>query len=248
MLDAASVERFVADGVVRLDAVFPAEVAERCRALLWERMGFDPDDPATWTEPVVRLDHEDAEPFWRAITMPDLHDAFDQLVGKGRWQPPAGIDHVVIRFPSDIDPGDDDWHVAAGAPEGASDQRLDVRSTDRALLLLILFSDVGSNDAPTRLRIGSHLEVARILAAAGPAGLSAAALADRLDATADCPETTATGKAGTIYLCHPFLVHAAQGHHGYTPRFMALPTLRPEGALDEQAPVAVAIRKGLGQG
>ena len=35
----------------------------------------------------------------------------------------------------------------------------------------------------------------------------------------------ATGKAGTVYLCHPFIVHAAQNHYGTTPKFMAQPPL-----------------------
>ncbi len=29
------------------------------------------------------------------------------------------------------------------------------------------------------------------------------------------------GLAGDVYLCHPFLVHAAQSHLGTTPRFLA---------------------------
>jgi hypothetical protein len=41
------------------------------------------------------------------------------------------------------------------------------------------------------------------------------------------PEALALGAAGTVYLCHPFLVHAAQPHHGVTPRFMAQPPLYP---------------------
>jgi hypothetical protein len=32
---------------------------------------------------------------------------------------------------------------------------------------------------------------------------------------------------GTVYLCHPFLVHAAQIHRGSQPRFMAQPPLLP---------------------
>jgi hypothetical protein len=61
----------------------------------------------------------------------------------------------------------------------------------------------------------------------------------------------ATGPAGTVYLCHPFLIHAAQPHRGSTPRFMAQPPLypaepvtleRPDGAY---SPVELAIRKGL---
>jgi hypothetical protein len=41
------------------------------------------------------------------------------------------------------------------------------------------------------------------------------------------PVVTATGEAGTVYLCHPFLVHAAQPHHGERPRFLAQPPLLP---------------------
>jgi len=36
-----------------------------------------------------------------------------------------------------------------------------------------------------------------------------------------------TGDAGTVYLCHPFLVHASQPHQGYCPRFLAQPPLLP---------------------
>jgi hypothetical protein len=37
----------------------------------------------------------------------------------------------------------------------------------------------------------------------------------------------ATGEAGSVYVCHPFLVHAAQMHRGSVPRFMAQPPLHP---------------------
>ncbi len=43
---------------------------------------------------------------------------------------------------------------------------------------------------------------------------------------ADCEVALATGEAGTVYLCHPFLVHAAQIHRGKRPRFMAQPASR----------------------
>jgi hypothetical protein len=45
--------------------------------------------------------------------------------------------------------------------------------------------------------------------------------------TAGRPEVLAVGSAGTVYLCHPFLVHAAQRHRGTQPRFMAQPPLLP---------------------
>jgi hypothetical protein len=46
--------------------------------------------------------------------------------------------------------------------------------------------------------------------------------------TSDLRETSATGPAGTVYLCHPFLAHAAQRHRGNSPRFMAQPPLYPK--------------------
>lgn len=42
------------------------------------------------------------------------------------------------------------------------------------------------------------------------------------------PQVCATGAAGTVYLCHPFLVHAAQPLvRGERPRFLAQPPLLP---------------------
>jgi len=59
----------------------------------------------------------------------------------------------------------------------------------------------------------------------------------------------ATGTVGDVYLCHPFLVHAAQPHRGRAPRFMAQPSLYPTGLLDLDAdrpgPVEQAVLVGL---
>ena len=51
--------------------------------------------------------------------------------------------------------------------------------------------------------------------------------ADAFATSAHRPVVTATGDAGTVYLCHPFLVHAAQPHQGKHPRFLAQPPLLP---------------------
>ena len=52
--------------------------------------------------------------------------------------------------------------------------------------------------------------------------------ADGFATSAHRSVVTATGDAGTVYLCHPFLVHAAQPHRGKHPRFLAQPPLLPE--------------------
>lgn len=119
--------------------------------------------------------------------------------------------------------------------------------------MLFLFSEVGEADAPTRIRVGSHLDIARRLAPAGDAGLSLRELAaNGFAETAHLPEVLATGSPGTVYLCHPFLVHAAQPHHGIRPRFMAQPALLPREPLrldrtdGNYSPVETAIRRAIG--
>ncbi len=262
-LSPEQVEQFVRDGYVRLDDAFPRAAAEECRAILWRETGCDPSDPRTWAKPVVRLgDH--AEPCFAACgDTPRLRAAFDALVGPGRWLPRRTLGTFPVRFPSTDDPGDTGWHVDSSFPGPDPGDyfsyRINVHSRSRALLLLFLFSDTTELDAPTRLRVGSHRHVARLLAPLGDAGLDFRALAARLAPTAALPEATATGPAGTVYLCHPLLVHAGSAHRtlGRPPRFLAQPPLHPRtGAgvgdalrpLDPTRPVARAIREGLEEG
>ncbi|MRS63351.1 phytanoyl-CoA dioxygenase family protein [Larkinella terrae] len=249
-------DEFIHNGLVRIDQAFSPEIALAARQILWNDMDVDPNNPSTWKKPVIRLGMYAQEPFVQAANTEILHRAFDQLVGPGRWLPCRSMGTFPVRFPSTEDPGDTGWHVDAGFPgtEPANffEWRVNIRSKGRALLMLFLFSDVGEKDAPTRLRLGSHRDVARLLKPAGEQGLSFMELAGKL---ADLParnELTATGKAGTVYLCHPFLAHAAQPHHGTEPRFLAQPPLltreglRIEGSAEENYfPVEEAIRIGL---
>jgi hypothetical protein len=200
----------------------------------------------------VRLGDYAQEPFRAAANTPRLHDAFDALVGTGAWLPRGGLGTFPVRFPSDDAPGDDGWHIDASFPGDDSadflSYRVNAASKGRALLMLFLFSDVGDDDGPTRIRAGSHLDVPPILEPAGEDGLAFMELArEAVPATGHRPLAYATGRAGDVYLCHPFLVHAAQEHHGTRPRFMAQPPLAPSGPLPGSSPVRVAIERGLGR-
>jgi hypothetical protein len=258
-LTSEQIEHFIQNGYVRLNQAFSRIEAERARKILWRGTGCDPGDPSTWTRPVVWLGDYDQEPFREAANTPLLHSAFDELVGKGRWLPRRSLGAFPVRFPCHEDTGDTGWHVDASFPGEDSDPndfltwRVNLASRGRALLMLFLFSDVGERDAPTRIRAGSHLVIAKLLEPAGELG----ATPNELDytATADCDEVIATGDAGTVYLCHPFLVHAAQINRGKQPRFMAQPPLYPAEACDlrradpaASSAVEMAIRRGLGWG
>jgi hypothetical protein len=255
VLNDEQVQDFMEQGFVRLDEAFPRALAGEARDILWRDTGCDPADPTTWTRPVVRLGMYSQRPFVEAANTGVLRAAFDQLVGAGRWLPCGAMGTFPVRFPSAQDTGDTGWHVDASfgwEQPDFMDWRVNVSSKGRALLMLFLFSDVGPDDAPTRIAAGSHRPVARGLATAGEAGLTLRALVPVIEALEPRADVLATGAAGTVYLCHPFLVHAAQAHLGRQPRFMAQPPLLPRLDLPLErddgsySVVERAIRRALG--
>ncbi|MEO1153082.1 MAG: phytanoyl-CoA dioxygenase family protein [Pseudomonadota bacterium] len=259
-LSQEQIRGFVTQGFVRLDDAIPREVTARARRRLWRDLGGDGRRPSTWSDPVQRLSFYGQKPFRQALATPRLQRAFDQLVGAGRWEQPERLGPFVVRFPSARPPRDARWHIDGAYPPADSsgdanagtdptDWRVNIHSQNRALLMLILFSDVGPRDGPTRLRAGSHLDIAPVLERAGPDGVSARAL--DVAVSEDRLVYPATGRAGTVYLCHPFLVHEAQRNRSQRPRFLAHCDLNLAAPLvlgrvdGRYTPVEWAIRKGI---
>lgn len=254
-LNKEDIEHFIHHGFVRVDDSFTKEVADAVLEILWKDLPYDRSNPSTWTEPVIRLGMYSQEPFVNSVNTPKLHNAFDQLVGKDKWIPCRSVGTFPVRFPSHREPSDTGKHVDASFPGDDPNNyfgwRVNVRSKGRALLMLVLYSEVTEKDAPTVIYEGSHIDVARLLAKKGDAGLSFMELAGMLDELPQRKAVYATGKPGTVYLCHPFLVHAAQPHRGSNPKFMAQPPLLLRGDLNisntdaDYSPVESAIRLGL---
>ncbi|MFG2884299.1 phytanoyl-CoA dioxygenase family protein [Streptomyces sp. NPDC048297] len=252
-MDDELTSRFLTDGFVKIEGAVAPSVAEHGARLLWRETGYDPDDPGTWKDPVVWVPGMAQGPFAAAPNSPAPHEAFDALVGKDRWAPRYSLGTFPLRFPHAEEPDDAGWHIEGSyLPEGARHYHTNLRSRDRALLMLFLFSEVTEADAPTRIRVGSHLDVPPVLEPYGEAGASFLELGPLVaQASAHRPLAYATGRPGDVYLCHPFLVHAAQPHHGTRPRFMAQPPLSPaapyelERADGDYSAVEVAIRRGL---
>jgi Phytanoyl-CoA dioxygenase (PhyH) len=250
----ADIERFIADGFLHLEGAFARSTAAECVDILWEHMDVDRTDPTTWTRPVVRVDGSAAKPFTDAINTPLLIDTIDALVGPDRWLPRTeGYGTFPVRFPSEADPGDAGWHIDGSFGEGPF-YRVNFVSKGRALLLLMLFSDVGPDDAPTRIRVGSHLDVSRALVGVGDNGCFFDV--GRAPAAADRPVITATGRAGDVFVCHPFLMHAASWpHRGTQPRFIGQPCIhhaagewlgRFEYGRADPSPVERAVLRAIG--
>jgi len=246
VLRATEIEEFEERGFVRLERAVEPDLAARCAALAADQLGYAGGPP--WPGPVTRGMVLGA-PVGRAAASPRLEAAVAQLLAGERWSLLPGLGLFVVRFPSEVDPGDTGWHLDASfegpATDGATTWYVNHRSRGRGLLLLWLLTDVGPDDAPTRILDGSHREVPALLEPFGDAGVMSLA--------APLPEPTgpvslATGGAGDVYLCHPFLVHAAGWpHRGAAPRVLAQPPAPIDGELRldvpwaERSPVARAI-------
>lgn len=214
VLTDGEISAFVRDGYLPLRGAVAGNVVAECRSVIWSRLGergVRREDRTTWQAPVVRLACPEGGPFAAAGTSPALLAAFDDLIGSGRWWRREGVGGTIpVRFPSEADPGDAGWHIESSYPADGGRWFVNVRSRARGLLAIYLLTDVDPASAPTRVRPGSHLDVPQLLADAGEDGMDgmeASVLA--AEATAHRPTVLATGQAGDVFLCHPFLVHAA---------------------------------------
>ena len=113
MLSKKEIDQFILKGFVRIDHAFSHETAEAARDILWEDLTCDRADPSTWTEPVIRLGMYSQGPFIESLNTPALKEAFDQLVGEGRWLPCQSVGTFPVRFPSAQPPQDTGKHVDA---------------------------------------------------------------------------------------------------------------------------------------
>ncbi|MFI6599096.1 phytanoyl-CoA dioxygenase family protein [Nonomuraea sp. NPDC050536] len=212
------VDRFVADGFAKLEAAVPREVGDAARALVWQQIGLSPDDRSGWQQPVVwAADLTGEGPFGEFMRSPRLHQALDEVAGPGGWVPRGSLGNMPIRFPG-VEPADDrGWHIdgSVARPDGS----WAVSGRPETMLLLVLLSEVGDDDAPTRIRVGSHRDAARMMGEQVLDPFEAGPLLDA--ASKDRPVAYATGQPGDIYLVHPLTVHAADEHRGTRPRFMA---------------------------
>lgn len=212
------VDAFARDGFVKVEQAAPVEIADAARDLLWAQIGLSPEDPASWTSPVVwTADLTGAGPFRELVGNAALTDALDAICGPGGWRPRGALGNIPVRFPVDPPAEDRGWHIDANTPLPGGEWAVSGRPS--TALVLTLLSEVGPDDAPTRIRVGSHRDVAGVLGPDPIDFIEAGALVD--EASRDRPVAHATGRPGDMFVVHPFTVHAADVHRGSAPRFMA---------------------------
>jgi hypothetical protein len=211
------IDFFDTHGYLRLEQAAPRAVADAARERLWPHLGVS-RDPATWTRPVMwTADLTGEGPFGELARSPVLADALDAICGEDGWLPRGALGNIPVRFPVQPPADDRGWHIDLNTP--GEDGVWFVTNRPQTLLVLTLLSEVTIDDAPTRIRAGSHRDTARVLGDEPLDAVEAGALVDA--ASASRPVHHATGVPGDMFLLHPFTVHAADEHRGSTPRFMA---------------------------
>lgn len=218
LLAMIDVDAFARDGLVKIEQAAPRTAADAARSLLWRQIGLSATEPRSWTEPVKwAADLTGDGPFEEITASPLLARALDQVCGPGGWVPRRALGNIPVRFPVQPPADDRGWHIDLNTP--LDDGGWAVSGRPHTVLLLTLLSEVGPNDAPTRVRAGSHRDIA---AALGPEPVDAFEFGPEIGhLTAGRPVTYATGSPGDMYLLHPFTAHAADTHRGTVPRFMA---------------------------
>ncbi|MCG8469069.1 MAG: phytanoyl-CoA dioxygenase family protein [Gemmatimonadetes bacterium] len=165
---------------------------------------------------------------------PRLHEAFDRLIGEGRWQRHARFGWWPIRFPDapgGVRPDDETgWHV------DGHDCRHRLTSPCQGLATIFYFSDVGSYDGRTAVIPGSHKHVARVLAEADPEGLSYEALNDRVRRLDSGRAEEIPAAAGDVLLMHPWTAHTGTPNGGRRVRLACNPRYR--------LPAGLSLRPG----
>ena len=127
LLSKKDIEHFIQNGFVRLNHVFSKDVANAALDILWNDLPCERSNPLTWSEPVIRLGMYTNEPFINSVNTPRLYNAFDQLIGKGKWIPCQNVGTFPVRFPSSKQPNDTGKHVDASFPGNDFNNFLDFR-------------------------------------------------------------------------------------------------------------------------
>jgi len=266
VLTDSDVDQFLTRGFVAVRDCFTRAAAEEFTRPVWDRLGYAADDPSTWAEPVIhlagrrRLDvREFAPKAWAAVC--------DLVGGERRISPDRPYtwnDGFIVNL---WQGADEPWAPASPASPGWHKDgdffRHFLDSPEQGLLTLVLWSDVHHQGGATFVAADSVGPVARFLAAhpegaypfPQPPGIDDAPVFSFADLAAPCREfAEATGRAGDVYLLHPYILHAKSQNMLRLPRIITNPPLALAEPMrfdrtdpDEFSLVERAVLHALGQ-
>jgi hypothetical protein len=252
-LSRADVDHFIDHGFVVVKDCIDRAVMKEWVDRSWIRNGYDPLDPRTWKEGKVHMPNRefsrvcDIAP--RALAaMRDLVGGVERVADDLRW-----ADGFIANYRL----GDDQpWlppspEVAGWHKDGDFFLHF-LDSPEQGLLSIVLWDDVVPRGGGTFIACDSVDVVARYLAA-HPEGVEPMGFpfGELIRQCTDFRE--ATGRAGDVYLMHPFMMHTSSQNHSGRARlitnpcvFLTEPMRFDRVPFESHSPVERAVLRALG--
>jgi hypothetical protein len=248
MLTAEQRAAFDVTGVCKIEGAFGANDAARMRDVVWRelhrRYEIDRDAPSTWNNhPATGLKTSKRSSEFAPILGPCLRGVLDDVFGVDQWVKPKHYGQVLVTMPNA-----QEWRVPSRLWH-ADFQYYGRYAPVFAVKCWALFDDVDPGGGGTPQLAGSHKLVARYIAGCSDEALEYKRVrdgflrshpwlkalttddqdADRtarfMEADADVDGLSArviecTGRAGDVYITHPWVMHSIAPNALGRPRFM----------------------------
>ena len=240
VLTDAQVQSFLDKGYLIVKDCLVRNIADSWIDQAYERLGYDKNDPSTWTKDIVWMDHKNQMPVrevapkaWAAIL--DVVGGEDRLETQVMRIPESGhfstinsslwSDAFIANFHRGADkPWQPPSAQVTGWHKDGSYFRHFVDSREQALLTVVLWSDMLHQGGGTFIAPDSVRVIARLLYE-HPEGIPANNF-DFQSIIAQCGQfEELTGKAGDFVILHPYMLHASSQNVLRVPRFMTNPPI-----------------------
>ncbi|EJT99134.1 hypothetical protein DACRYDRAFT_90702 [Dacryopinax primogenitus] len=229
VLSKEQIDFFLENGFVKIPGGMKTEWADKWTSDVFIRLGYDPNDKATWA-----ANEKVNMPFHRresaAEIAPKAWEAICELLGGEEKISPTckqWSDSIIANFGSeywathDIAPKElDNWHVDGDFFRHFLD------SPEQALLVIPLFADILPRGGGTYIAPDGIPKVAKYLLD-HPEGTYPQSYEDGFPFKSLIPScenfVEVTGKKGDVFLLHPLMLHSASKNHLRIPRFITNP-------------------------
>jgi len=218
------------------------------------RNGISPSDRSTWPKDKIHMPNTEQIPV-REISprafaaIAQLCGGEDRIIDDLAWGNGFIANYGLGRDKTWVPPGP----IARGYHVDGDFFLHFLDSAEQGLLTVVLFSDIHPQGGGTFIMCDSVAPIARHLAA-HPEGVDPNGFPTREFALSGHDFREATGKAGDVFLLHPFLLHTSSYNHRPEARFMINPNvaLRESMRFDRRSdhstysPVETAVLRALG--
>ena len=234
------VQSFLDNGYLIVHDSLERDMAASWIDQAYQRLGYDKNDPSTWTKDIVWMDHKNqlsvkevAPKAWAAIL--DVVGGEDRLETQVMRLPESGhfttinsfewSDAFVANFHRGSDkPWQPPSAQSTGWHKDGSYFRHFVDSREQALLTIVLWSDMLHQGGSTFIAPDSVRVIAKLLYE-HPEGIPARDFDFKAIINQCTQFKELTGKAGDFVILHPYMLHASSQNVIRVPRFMSNPPI-----------------------